>query len=230
MFLQTIGAAFAVAVLILTPAAPSAIGDLASVDGEVTVATPTEVTVMGLEDVSVGDTVSVTELIELAEDTDQDVRAELLGSDEGSVAALSMAPGRTPALASLTGPSIKLAGDPAYSIYSQWWDNKRIKAAVRNGTGTWGWQHLQKHNVSLAMLQKTTQFPRNRDVNGTTITYVTPANLFTCWLASCRVDKTMDVRVVSNNTRLNDGAPRGIITAYCVGPTVCPAWVRQVAG
>ena len=230
MFLQSIGAAFAVAVMVLAPAAPSAVGDLVSADEEVTVATPTEVTVMGLEDVEVGDTVPVTELVELAEEADQDVRADLFADEGENFAALSVVSPGTPARASFTGPSIKLAGDPAYSIYSQWWDNKRIKAAVRNGTGTWGWQHLQKHNVSLAMLQKTTQFPRNRDVSGTTITYVTPANLFTCWLGSCRVDRTMDVRVISNNTRLSDGAPRGIITAYCVGPTVCPAWVRQVAG
>lgn len=196
----------------------------------VIVAEPTSVTVMGLDDFQTGDTVPVDELIDLAQAAGQDIEPELdVTAAESSVraTALRAAPPATAARASLP---IKAAADPAYSIYSQWWDNRNIKVAVRNGTNAWGWQHLQKHNVSLSMLKKTTQFPRNRDASNTGITYVTPANLYTCWLTWCRVDKTIDVKVVMNNTRLNDGAPRGIITAYCIGSTVCPDWVRQVAG
>lgn len=194
------------------------------------VSEPTSVTVMGLDDFQTGDTVPVDELIELAQAAGQDIEPELdVTTAESSVpaAGLRAAPPTKATPASLT---IKTAAVSAYSIYSQWWDNKAVKVAVRNGTSAWGWQHLQKHNVSLSMVKKTTQFPRNRDASKTGITYVTPANLYTCWLTWCRVDKTMDVKVVMNNTRLNDGAPRGIITAYCIGATVCPEWVRQVAG
>ncbi|WP_270354323.1 hypothetical protein [Microbacterium testaceum] len=135
----------------------------------------------------------VVDLIEKAEEVGQDIQDELLGAEPEEPGAQSGGQFAFPAIARRASLPIKTAADPAYSIYSQWWDNKYIKAAVRNGTATWGWQHLQKHNVSLAMLQKTT-------------------------------------KVVVNPTRLNDGAPRGVISAHCVGPTVCPTWVRQVGG
>lgn len=192
---------------------------------------PTSVTVLGLDEDQVGETIPVTELIERSEEVGQDIEDELLSGDESQDAASLNSPFVASAVSFHGAPiGIRAAADPAYSIYSQWWDNKYIKVAVRNGNSTWGWQHLQKHNVSLTMLQKTTKFPRNRYLENGSLIYVTPANQYTCWLASCRIDRTMDVKVIVNPTRLADGAPRGIITAYCVGPQVCPAWVRQVAG
>lgn len=209
-------------------APPSQAADFNPAD--VVVEDPTTVTVMGLADSEVGDTVPVVDLIEKAEEVGQDIQDELLGAGPEEPGAQSGGQFALPAIARRASLPIKTAADPAYSIYSQWWDNKYIKVAVRNGTTSWGWQHLQKHNVSLAMLQKTTKFPRSRYMENGSQIYVTPANQYTCWLASCRIDRTMDVKVVVNPTRLNDGAPRGVISAYCLGPTVCPTWVRQVAG
>lgn len=188
-------------------------------------------TVLGLDEDQVGETIPVTELIERSEEVGQDIEDELLAGDDSQAAASLDRPSAASAVSFHRAPvGIRAAADPAYAIYSQWRDNKYIKVAVRNGNISWGWQHLQKHNVSLAMLQKTTKFPRNRYLKDGNLIYITPANQYICWLASCRVERTMDVRVIMNNTRLNDGAPRGIITAYCDGPRVCPAWVRQAAG
>ena len=105
----------------------------------VMVSEPTSVTVMGLDDFQTGDTVPVDELIELAQEAGQDIEPELdVTTAESSVpaAGLRAAPPTTAARASLT---IKRAADPAYSIYSQWWDNKGVKLAVRNGTSSMWW-------------------------------------------------------------------------------------------
>lgn len=40
----------------------------------------------------------------------------------------------------------------------------------------------------------------------------------------------MAVKVVIENTRLGDKRHKGLISAYCVGPTVCPQWVVNAAG
>ncbi|WP_124896071.1 hypothetical protein [Microbacterium sp. Y-01] len=40
----------------------------------------------------------------------------------------------------------------------------------------------------------------------------------------------MAVKVVVENTRMSDNKQKGLITAYCMGVTVCPQWVVNVAG
>ncbi|MFT4211555.1 MAG: hypothetical protein QM626_06735 [Microbacterium sp.] len=123
------------------------------------------------------------------------------------------------------------AASTDYRLISGWTDNKATRIGYRYGTTAWGWLHIQPHNVTNTMVKKTTQFPRSRTVSGTTITYVTPANEFTCWLTVCWITRTMDVQVVVNSSpRLSDGYPKGVISAYCVGANVCPSWVVKVAG
>lgn len=125
---------------------------------------------------------------------------------------------------------LKVASPAAlnYGIYSKWKDNKAKTTVIRWGTPTWGWRHVQKHNVSLRMIQKTTQFPNYRTVIGNTIVYRTPATKYKCWVV-CVIEKTIMVREVVSNNRLNDGYHRGVITTYCEGVSVGPNWVREVA-
>jgi hypothetical protein len=117
-----------------------------------------------------------------------------------------------------------------YTRRDAWKDNKALTVAYRYGTATWGHLHVQKHNISLNMIKKATQFPRTRSVEGTTVVYITPAREFVCYLWGCYVTRSMDVKVVVANNRLTDGYNKGVITAYCVGPKVCPNWVRATAG
>lgn len=44
------------------------------------------------------------------------------------------------------------------------------------------------------------------------------------------IEKQMDVRVVYETRRQTDNFAKGVITAHCVGPVICPQWVRDVAG
>ncbi|GAA1690961.1 hypothetical protein GCM10009808_04880 [Microbacterium sediminicola] len=246
MFQGFVAFAVAISLGVSLSASPS-IGhlDQSAEDTALIVTEPTSVTVLGMDELDLGETVSVEELITEAEDVGQPVDEELAEvleevtsdkleelSDAGADHLADAGDATRPRMMATVYKSAiaKTASDPAYGIVSQWWDNKSIRVTVRKGTSTWGWTHVQKHNVSMTMIQKTTKFPKTRSVSGSTITYQTPAMKFTCWLATCWVEKSMDVRVVSNNTRLTDGSPKGVITAYCVGPTVCPAWVRQVAG
>ncbi|MGP9527422.1 hypothetical protein [Glutamicibacter sp. AOP5-A2-18] len=118
----------------------------------------------------------------------------------------------------------------AWDVYSSWKDNKAKTTAIRWGSSTWGWRHVQKHNVSLKMIQKTTKFPKTRTVDGNRIIYTTPANKYTCWLGfACKIDKSATVLVLVANQRAGDGKHKGVITAYCTGTKVCPNWVREVA-
>lgn len=51
-----------------------------------------------------------------------------------------------------------------------------------------------------------------------------------CWIGSCKPKRSMTVKVVIENARMSDGKQKGLITAYCMGVTVCPQWVINVAG
>lgn len=140
MLPRKMSAVLALAVAVVTApvaASPSHAADFDPTD--VVVEDPTTVTVMGLADSKIGDTMPVGELIENAEEVGQDIQDELLGAEP-------------------------------------------------------------EESVAQSLCQ-----------------FASPA-------------RSMDVRVVTSNVRLNDGAPRGVITAYREGPTVCPAWVREVAG
>lgn len=133
-------AALALAVAVATAPAAASPSHAADFDPtDVVVEDPTTVTVMGLADSEIGDTMPVGELIENAEKVGQDIQDDLLGAEPEESVAQSLGQFASPA-------------------------------------------------------------------------------------------RSMDVRVVMSDARLNDGAPRGVITAYCEGPTVCPAWVREVAG
>ncbi|CAD5140095.1 MULTISPECIES: hypothetical protein [unclassified Microbacterium] len=127
------------------------------------------------------------------------------------------------------------AGDTAYRIVSTWTDNiaKPIVARAGNGT-TWGLTKVQnKHHVNLNMIKKTTKFPRptgGRVTQGTSIIYLTDAIEWECWIGSCKPKRSMTVKVVIENARMSDGKQKGLITAYCMGVTVCPQWVINVAG
>lgn len=138
------------------------------------------------------------------------------------------------AVAAQDGASIQFAVPAraalSYDVYSSWKDNKAKTTAIRWGTATWGWRHVQKHNVSLKMIQKTTKYPKDRySESGNRLIYRTPANKYKCWLGICKTEKTMMVFVLVNNSRLAEGKHRGVITSYCEGLKVCPNWVREVA-
>ncbi|KAA0962166.1 hypothetical protein [Microbacterium sp. ANT_H45B] len=126
------------------------------------------------------------------------------------------------------------AADPAYRIVSRWTDKIAKSTVARAGNGTtWGLTKVQnKHHVNLNMIQKTTKFPRpdgGRVIQGSAIIYVTDAIEWECWLGSCTPKRTMAVKVVVENTRMSDNYQKGLITAYCMGVTVCPQWVINVA-
>jgi hypothetical protein len=117
-----------------------------------------------------------------------------------------------------------------YYRMANWTDNQAKPVVVRTGTYSgFGWEHLRRHNVSIAMLQKTTKFPKTREPQGSAIVYRTPANEYICSWGVCRISRSMMVRVVVENTRMSDGYQKGVITAYCEGPHICPDWVRRVA-
>lgn len=125
--------------------------------------------------------------------------------------------------------------DPAYRIVSTWTDKIGKSTVARAGNGTtWGLTKVQyKHHVNLSMVQKTTKFPRpdgGRVTQGSAIVYLTDAIEWECWLAVCSPKRTMAVKVVIENTRMSDGKQKGLITGYCLGVTVCPQWVINVAG
>ncbi|WP_426325479.1 hypothetical protein [Microbacterium sp. E-13] len=198
-------------------------------------AEPVEVAVMGAAVGDLEDTVTVEELVEVADDLGQDVIRELeageaSSSEEATVFALwTTVAGQQSLVAEST--SMIRSAVTAYTRVMAWNDNKYVPLVLRQGTSTWGWVKIRdKHAATQTMVKKTTQFPRTRTVSGTNIYYTTPAIKYTCWFSFCTIDKQMDVHVVYETTRQSDGAAKGVITAYCVGVTVCPQWVRDVAG
>lgn len=129
----------------------------------------------------------------------------------------------------------RAADDGSYTVVSTWTDNQAKQTIARRGNGTtWGWTKVQmKHAVTLGMVQKTTKFPRpgdGRKIEGNSIVYRTDAIEWECWLGVCNAKRSMTVKVVIENSRMSDGRQKGLITAYCEGTTVCPQWVRNVAG
>ncbi|UCR89325.1 hypothetical protein [Mycetocola spongiae] len=164
---------------------------------------------------------SKTELIQHASEAGQDIRPQLRGESPRDFEAY-------------LEPKSELktrAANPAYVPVKAWWDNKSSRVAIRQGNASWGWTHVGKHNVSMAMMEKATRFPQSRVRQGVdTLVYRTPANEYRCWLAVCKIYQSMTVVVVVNTQPLSDGLPKGVITTYCAGPTVCAAWVRKAAG
>lgn len=227
-----VSAVFAVVALI---AGGFVAGDEQTGGSDLVVVRPTTVTVLGDLGLDVGETIPVAELVQAASELDQDI-AE-------SLPMLDIAVERSAEVGLAAHPAAPMAGgaaqavlssstSPAYRIVSTWRDGRNARNAIRAGSSTWGWAHVQKHNVSIAMIQKTTKFPQFRTVSGTSTTYRTPANTYVCWLTVCRIDKSVMVRVVHEDRMLSDGQPRGMITTYCEisGTKVCPNWVREVAG
>ncbi|BAU33461.1 hypothetical protein [Microcella alkaliphila] len=210
-------------------------GDEQFEGSDLVVVQPTTVTVIGDLGLEAGETIPVAELVEAASELDQDIAASLPLLDVGveRLAGFGLAAHPVAPLVGVAGQGVVSSStSPAYRIVSTWRDGRNARNAVRAGSSTWGWAHVQKHNVSMAMIQKTTKFPRFRTVSGTSTTYRTPANTYVCWLTVCRIDKSVMVRVVHEDRMLSDGQPRGMITTYCEisGTKVCPNWVREVAG
>ncbi len=181
--LAALALAFAVATAPIA-APPSQAADFNPAD--VVVEDPTTVTVMGLADSEVGDTVPVVDLIEKAEEVGQDIQDELLGAGPEEPGAQSGGQFALPAIARRASLPIKTAADPAYSIYSQWWDNKYIKVAVRNGSlpGAGSTCKTQREPRDAA---ENDEVSSQRYMENSTQIYVTPANQYTCWLASCKL-------------------------------------------
>ena len=172
------------------------------------------VSVVTLGDVGldVGDRVSFDELVAAAAEVGQDVETQLDGRPQSEQSAIE-AP-------------LAVAAASAWDEVSRWNDNKGVAVVLRYGDGSsWGWIKLRdKHGITQNMLRKTTQFPRDRVAQRSAWVYTTPAILYSCWLGVCTVEKSQDVKVVNETT-----SQKGIITAYCVGLTICPKWVRDVA-
>lgn len=210
-------------------------GDEQSGGSDLVVVRPTTVTVLGDLGLDVGETIAVADLVEAARELDQDIAESLPMLDiavERSAAVGLAAHPAAPTAGGAAQAVLSSSTSPAYRIVSTWRDGRNARNAIRAGSSTWGWAHVQKHNVSIAMIQKTTKFPQFRTVSDTSTTYRTPANTYVCWLTVCRIDKSVMVRVVHEDRMLSDGQPRGMITTYCEisGTKVCPNWVREVAG
>jgi hypothetical protein len=204
---------------------------------------PVEVAVMGGSLERLGEDVPIDELIEEAESLGQNIvpafeEAGPTGREEHSLnwdrpgdASTRDFVVQTAASVETASVVISPASTSAYTRLLVWNDNKYVQNVLRYGTSTWGWVHSRdKHGVTQSMIKKTTMFPRSRTVSGSNIYYQTPAIKYICWMASCSIDRQMDVRVVYDLARQSDNFAKGVITAYCVGPTVCPQWVRDVAG
>lgn len=86
-----------------------------------------------------------------------------------------------------------------------------------------------KHNLSTAVAKTTTQHPRSRAVqSASAIVYRTPVHHVQCSrMGFCTVRATRTVKVIVNPSKLRDGAPKGVITAYCEGTTWCESWVKN---
>lgn len=153
-----------------------------------------------------------------ASEQDATVAAILSGSETDPAAAQAM-------VSVVEDDASINATSPAYGIQRTWQDNRAAWRALRLGTSTWGWTHAKRHNVSMAIIIKTTQFPRSRVASGDQTVSVTPAREFVCGPFGCWVTRSMDVRLVHDNRILGDRWPKGVITTYCVGPSVCPSWV-----
>lgn len=199
---------------------------------------PASVSTFGDMPVEVGDVIPIEELVDDAARIGEDIVPELEGGAVGGPLSSVRPPGPAAsavptalALASARHAVRPAAADPAYRRLQTWNDNQYLQVVLRQGTSTWGWTKIQsKHRATLAMAKKTTQFPRTRTVQGGSIVYTTPAMTFTCWLGWCSIDRQMTVKTVFETTRLSDGFAKGVITTHCVGVTVCPQWVRDVAG
>lgn len=180
---------------------------------------PVTVTVFGDIGVEVGEQVPVEDLISAAEGLGQDITSQLGETSEG-------APSRATDLSSLSESSVVLAAQAPWDEVNRWNDNLGVLVVLRYGNGTtWGWiKARDNHGVTQTMIRKTVQFPRDRSPQGSAIVYVTPAIEYSCWLGICTPVRSMDVRVVNatNNSQ-------GVITAYCIGVTICPQWVRDAA-
>lgn len=153
-----------------------------------------------------------------ASEQDATVAAILGGSETDPTAAQAM-------VAVVEDDASINATSSAYGVQRTWQDNRAAWRALRLGTSSWGWTHAKRHNVSVAIIIKTTQFPRSRVTSGTQTVYLTPAREFVCSLFGCWVTQSMDVRLVHDNRILGDRWPKGVITTYCIGPSVCPPWV-----
>ncbi|MFC4244951.1 hypothetical protein ACFOYW_16370 [Gryllotalpicola reticulitermitis] len=131
----------------------------------------------------------------------------------------------------LTATANASAKTSAYAVINAWGDNKGKTVALRQGTSGWGWTHLKPHNVTQAMLARTTQHPAVRTSSGgESLRYETTAHEYVCWIFGCVITKWMTVRVIVDMTGLSDGYPKGVITAYCLDKTqVCPNWVVKAA-
>lgn len=127
--------------------------------------------------------------------------------------------------------AVAAAANPAYTRLATWKDNKAKTTTVRRGTSSFGYNHFSsKHNATINMARKTSQFPKTRTTSGSTIVYKTPANKLVCSIGlGCKITATITVREVVNNTRLSDGYQKGVITVVCEGYTLCPQWVIDVA-
>jgi len=209
-------------------------GDVLSGDEVLFVVEPTTVTVLGDLGFEAGEVVSVEDLVESAAELDQDLAAQMPlveeTLDEVLVDLLPLLTASSESKKAALTPVFRTSS-PAFALKWTWRDGRNVRNAIRAGTSTWGWTHVQKHNVSVQMVQITTRFPQHRTISGSTTVYRTPANTYTCWLTVCQISQSMMVRVVHNNTMLSDGQPRGMITTYCESRTsnVCPNWVRDLA-
>lgn len=196
------------------------------------IAEPVSVTVMGGALDDLGPVVLVEDLVEVAETMDQDIEEELeaVEGDLRNSDDIDLDSARVGGSLSVQTAGIVRAAT-AYTRLMVWNDNKYVQNVLRQGTSTWGWAHLKaKHNATQAMIKKTTMFPRTRTVEGTSIIYVTPAIKYVCWIGFCSIEKQMNVRVVYETKKQSDNFAKGVITAHCDGPVICPQWVRDVAG
>lgn len=196
------------------------------------IAGPVSVTVMGEALDDLGSVVPVEELVEVAEAMDQDIEEELEAGEGGLRDSddIDLESARVGGSLSVQTSGIVRTAT-AYTRLMVWNDNKYVQNVLRQGTSTWGWAHLKaKHNATQAMIKKTTMFPRSRTIEKHNIYCETPAIKYVCWIGICSIEKQMDVRVVYDTRKQSDKFAKGVVTAHCKGPVICPQWVRDVAG
>lgn len=142
---------------------------------------------------------------------------------------------------SYTFPEFNARDAYSYVVRGTWKTQDNRTGVVRqgrwDGVRGFGLDKIEQfHNVGLAHVRTATQYPRpgptgNYASSGTSRWYETDVLHVRCggwWIfRTCKVVETRVFKALMEFRLLDDGKPVGVITAYCVGSTLCPEWVRS---
>ncbi|MFG1922280.1 hypothetical protein [Cryptosporangium sp. NPDC048952] len=128
--------------------------------------------------------------------------------------------------------------DPRYEVIASWKDNTGAVVYLRrgswNGKNGWGFEKVTRyHNLNIAAVRLTTQFPESRNhISGHKYHFTTPVHHVRCtgwWIfRDCQIVETVDVTIGVDFRDVGNGS-FGVVTAFCTGDPRCPDWVKGAA-